>query len=90
MKEALDITLKLGGKAYVFWGGREGYETLKYGCEIELENIASLMSLAVEYGRKIGFTGDFLIEPKPREPMKHQYDFDAATAIGFLRQYGLG
>ncbi len=90
IKKALDITVKLGGKAYVFWGGREGYETLlNTDVKFEQENIARLMRMAVNYGRSIGFTGDFYIEPKPKEPMKHQYDFDAATAIGFLRQYGL-
>ncbi len=90
IKKALDLTVKLGGKGYVFWGGREGYETLlNTDVKFEQENIARLMKMAVEYGRKIGFTGDFYIEPKPKEPMKHQYDFDAATAIGFLRQYGL-
>ena len=90
IKKALDITVKLGGKGYVFWGGREGYETLlNTDVKFEQENIARLMKMAVEYGRSIGFTGDFYIEPKPKEPMKHQYDFDAATAIGFLRQYGL-
>jgi len=90
VKKALDLTVKLGGKGYVFWGGREGYETLlNTDVKFEQENIAKLMKMAVEYGRSIGFTGDFYIEPKPKEPMKHQYDFDAATAIGFLRQYGL-
>lgn len=90
VKKALDITVKLGGQGYVFWGGREGYETLlNTDVKFEQENIARLMKMAVEYGRSIGFTGDFYIEPKPKEPMKHQYDFDAATAIGFLRQYGL-
>ena len=90
IKKALDITVKLGGKGYVFWGGREGYETLlNTDMKLELDNIARLMKMAVAYGRSIGFTGDFYIEPKPKEPMKHQYDFDAATAIGFLRQYGL-
>ncbi|MBQ8782295.1 MAG: xylose isomerase [Clostridia bacterium] len=90
IKKALELTVKLGGKGYVFWGGREGYETLlNTDVKFEQENIARLMHLAVDYGRKIGFTGDFYIEPKPKEPMKHQYDFDAATAIGFLRQYGL-
>ena len=90
VKKALDITVKLGGRGYVFWGGREGYETLlNTDMKFEQENIAKLMHLAVDYGRSIGFTGDFYIEPKPKEPMKHQYDFDAATAIGFLRQYGL-
>ena len=90
VKKALELTVKLGGKGYVFWGGREGYETLlNTDVKFEQENIARLMKMAVEYGRKIGFTGDFYIEPKPKEPMKHQYDFDAATAIGFLRQHGL-
>lgn len=90
IKKALDITVKLGGRGYVFWGGREGYETLlNTDVKFEQENIASLMRMAVEYGRSIGFDGDFYIEPKPKEPMTHQYDFDAATAIGFLRQYGL-
>lgn len=90
IKKALDLTVKFGGRGYVFWGGREGYETLlNTDVKFEQENIARLMHLAVDYGRKIGFTGDFYIEPKPKEPMKHQYDFDAATAIGFLRQYGL-
>lgn len=90
VKKALDITVKLGGRGYVFWGGREGYETLlNTDVKFEQENIANLMHMAVEYGRSIGFEGDFYIEPKPKEPMKHQYDFDAATAIGFLRQYGL-
>ncbi len=90
VKKALECTVKLGGSGYVFWGGREGYETLlNTDMKFEQENIASLMKMAVKYGRSIGFTGDFYIEPKPKEPMKHQYDFDAATAIGFLRQYGL-
>ena len=90
IKKALDITVKLGGKGYVFWGGREGYETLlNTDVAFEQDNIARLMKMAVEYGRIIGFKGDFYIEPKPKEPMKHQYDFDAATAIGFLRKYGL-
>lgn len=90
IKKALELTVKLGGRGYVFWGGREGYETLlNTDMKFEQENIAHLMRMAVGYGRSIGFTGDFYIEPKPKEPMKHQYDFDAATAIGFLRQYGL-
>ncbi|MGN0634861.1 MAG: xylose isomerase [Acutalibacteraceae bacterium] len=90
VKKALDVTVKLGGEGYVFWGGREGYETLwNTDVKLEQENIAALMRMAVDYGRRIGFTGDFYIEPKPKEPMKHQYDFDAATAIGFLRRYGL-
>lgn len=90
VKKALDCTVKLGGRGYVFWGGREGYETLlNTDIQFELENIAALMKMAVVYGRSIGFTGDFYIEPKPKEPMKHQYDFDAATAAAFLRYYGL-
>lgn len=90
VKKALDLTVKLGGSAYVFWGGREGYETLlNTDIKFEQDNIARLMHMAVAYGRSIGFEGEFFIEPKPKEPMKHQYDFDAATSIGFLRQYGL-
>lgn len=90
VKKALDITVKLGGKGYVFWGGREGYETLlNTDVAFEQENIARLMKMAVKYGRSIGFKGDFYVEPKPKEPMKHQYDFDAATAIGFLKAHGL-
>ncbi|MBE6695427.1 MAG: xylose isomerase [Ruminococcaceae bacterium] len=90
VKKALDITVKLNGKGYLFWGGREGYETLlNTDIKFEQENIAHLMQMTVRYGRSIGFKGDFYIEPKPKEPMTHQYDFDAATAIGFLRQYGL-
>ena len=90
IKKAIEITVKLGGRGYVFWGGREGYETLlNTKMKFEQENIASLMRMARDYGRSIGFDGVFLIEPKPKEPMKHQYDFDAATAIGFLKEYGL-
>ena len=90
VKKALDITVKLGGKGYVFWGGREGYETLlNTDMKFELDNIARLMKMAVDYGRSIGFDGDFYIEPKPKEPTKHQYDFDAAAAIAFLKEYGL-
>jgi xylose isomerase len=90
IKKALDLTVKFGGLGYVFWGGREGYETLlNTDMKFEQENIATLMRMAVEYGRGIGFTGDFFIEPKPKEPMKHQYDFDAATSVNFLKEYGL-
>jgi len=90
VKKALDLTVKLGGKGYVFWGGREGYDTLlNTNMKLELDNIARLMKMAVDYGRSIGFDGDFYIEPKPKEPTKHQYDFDAATAIAFLKEYGL-
>lgn len=90
IKKALDITIELGGKGYVFWGGREGYETLlNTDMALEQDNMARLMHMAVDYARKNGFTGDFYIEPKPKEPTKHQYDFDAATVLGFLRKYGL-
>ncbi len=90
IKKAVETTVKLGGNGYVFWGGREGYETLlNTDMGLELDNMARLMHLVVDYSRKIGFKGDFYVEPKPKEPMKHQYDFDAATAIGFLRKYGL-
>nr|HPJ02853.1 xylose isomerase [Candidatus Limiplasma sp.] len=83
IKKALELTVKLGGRGYTFWGGREGYETLmNTDVKFEQENIAALMKMAVKYGRSIGFKGDFYIEPKPKEPMKHQYDYDAATAIG--------
>lgn len=90
IKKAIDLTVKLGGTGYVFWGGREGYETLlNTDMKFEQENMANLMHMAVDYARKIGFTGDFFIEPKPQEPMKHQYDYDAATSIQFLQNYGL-
>jgi xylose isomerase len=90
IKNAIDATIQLGGTGYVFWGGREGYETLlNTDMEFELDNMARLMKMAVEYGRKKGFKGDFYIEPKPKEPTKHQYDFDSATVLAFLRKYGL-
>ncbi len=90
IKKVLDVLIKLGGLGYVFWGGREGYETLlNTDMKLEQENIARLMRMSVDYARKNGFKGDFFIEPKPKEPMKHQYDFDAATAVGFIKQYGL-
>ena len=90
MKKALEITTRLGGEGYVFWGGREGYETLlNTNMALEQDNMARLMRMAVDYARSIGFTGDFYIEPKPKEPTKHQYDFDAATVLAFLRKYGL-
>ncbi|MBQ6180663.1 MAG: xylose isomerase [Ruminococcus sp.] len=90
IKKAIEATVKLGGNGYVFWGGREGYETLlNTDMSLELDNMARLMHMAVEYGRSIGFKGDFYIEPKPKEPTKHQYDFDTATVLGFLRKYGL-
>lgn len=90
IKKAVESTVKLGGTGYVFWGGREGYETLlNTNMGLELDNMARLMKMTVEYARSIGFTGDFYIEPKPKEPTKHQYDFDTATVLGFLRKYGL-
>ncbi len=90
VKKAIEATVKLGGNGYVFWGGREGYETLlNTDMSLELDNMARLMRMAVDYGRSIGYTGDFYIEPKPKEPTKHQYDFDPATVLGFLRKYGL-
>jgi xylose isomerase len=90
IKNALDTTMKLGGSGYTFWGGREGYETLlNTDMGFELDNMARLLKMSVNYARSKGFKGDFYIEPKPKEPMKHQYDFDAATVIGFLQKYGL-
>lgn len=90
IRKALDITMELGGKGYVFWGGREGYETLlNTDMALEQDNMARLLRMAVDYARGRGYTGDFYIEPKPKEPTKHQYDFDAATVLGFLRKYGL-
>ncbi|MBR6393226.1 MAG: xylose isomerase [Ruminococcus sp.] len=90
IKKAIEATVKLGGNGYVFWGGREGYETLlNTNTALELDNMARLMKMAVKYARSIGYTGDFYIEPKPKEPTKHQYDFDTATVLGFLRKYGL-
>ena len=90
VKAALDATTALGGENYVFWGGREGYSCL-LNTEIgrELDHMARFLSMARDYGRSIGFTGTFLIEPKPMEPMYHQYDSDAAAVVGFLRHYGL-
>ena len=90
VKAAIDATLELGGHNYVFWGGREGYlSLLNTDLRREQEHLARFLTLARDYGRQQGFTGKFLIEPKPMEPTKHQYDYDAATVIGFLRQYDL-
>ena len=90
IKKAVEITTRLGGQGYVFWGGREGYETLlNTDMALEQDNMARLMRLTVDYARSIGYTGDFYIEPKPKEPTKHQYDFDASTVLSFLRKYGL-
>jgi xylose isomerase len=90
VKSALDITVALGGQNYVFWGGREGYlSLLNTDMKRETEHLARFFTMARDYARKIGFTGTFLIEPKPMEPTKHQYDFDAATVLNFLRQNNL-
>jgi len=90
VKNALDTTIALGGENYVFWGGREGYNTLlNTDMKRELEHMARFLMMARDYARKQGFKGTFLIEPKPMEPTKHQYDFDAATVIGFLKANGL-
>ncbi|MCD6322331.1 MAG: xylose isomerase [Clostridiales bacterium] len=90
VKKALEITHRLGGVNYVFWGGREGYETLlNTDMALEQDNLARFLKMAVDYKNKIGFKGQLLIEPKPKEPTKHQYDFDAMTVIAFLRKYGL-
>ena len=90
VKAALDATVKLGGENYVFWGGREGYSYLfNTNTKRELEHMARFLGMARDYGRSIGFKGTFLIEPKPMEPMYHQYDVDAQTVIGFLRHHGL-
>lgn len=90
VKKALEIAKELGAAGYVFWGGREGYETLlNTDMGLELDNLARFFSMAVDYAKDISFTGQFLIEPKPKEPTKHQYDYDVATAYAFLKNYGL-
>lgn len=90
VKNALDATIALGGQNYVFWGGREGYNTLlNTNMKRELEHMARFLEMARDYARKQGFKGTFLVEPKPMEPTKHQYDFDAATVVGFLKAHGL-
>ncbi len=90
VKQALDATIKLDGENYVFWGGREGYMSLlNTNMKREQEHLARFLHLARGYARSEGFTGTFFIEPKPCEPSKHQYDYDSATVIGFLRHYGL-
>ncbi|HZH73238.1 MAG TPA: xylose isomerase [Mariniphaga sp.] len=90
VKNAMDATIALGGSNYLFWGGREGYMTLhNTDTKRELDHLAQFLSMARDYGRKQGFNGTFFIEPKPMEPTKHQYDYDAQTVIGFLRHYGL-
>lgn len=90
IKLALDATIALGGENYVFWGGREGYMSLlNTDLGREVDHMGQFLAMARDYARSQGFTGNFFIEPKPMEPMKHQYDFDCATAIGFLKEYGL-
>ncbi len=90
VKKALEVTKELGGAGYVFWGGREGYQCWwNTDMKRELDHLARFMHMAVDYAREIGFTGQFYFEPKPKEPTKHQYDFDAAACINFLRAHGL-
>jgi xylose isomerase len=90
VKNSIDATIKLGGQNYVFWGGREGYMSLlNTDMKRELNHLAQFLKMARDYARSKGFQGNFLIEPKPMEPTKHQYDYDAATVIGFLRHHGL-
>ncbi|MEC8239162.1 MAG: xylose isomerase [Bacteroidota bacterium] len=90
VKTAIDATIALGGENYVFWGGREGYiSLLNTDMGRELDNMARFLTMAKDYARSQGFKGTFFIEPKPMEPSKHQYDFDAATSIGFIQKYGL-
>ena len=90
VKKCLEVTKMLGGENYVFWGGREGYQNL-YNTDMkrELDHLARFFHMAVDYAKKIGFNGQFLIEPKPKEPTKHQYDSDAAACLNFLRAYDL-
>jgi xylose isomerase len=90
VKNAMDATIELGGEHYLFWGGREGYMSLhNTDTKREVEHLARFLEMAKNYGRKKGFNKTFLIEPKPMEPTKHQYDYDAQTVIGFLRHFGL-
>jgi len=90
VKAAIDATVELGGANYVFWGGREGYQYLwNTDMKRELDHLGRFLRMARDYGRRAGFKGSFLIEPKPCEPSKHQYDFDSATVIGFLKEHGL-
>ncbi|QIF03550.1 xylose isomerase [Roseimicrobium sp. ORNL1] len=90
VKKALEVTHRLGGEGYTFWGGREGYSTLwNTNIKREMDHLAAFMHMAVDYKKKIGFKGPFYIEPKPREPSTHQYDSDSAACLNFLREYGL-
>jgi len=90
VKKALEVTHELGGQGYTFWGGREGYQTLwNTDLKREMDHLGAFLNMAVDYKKKIGFKGPFYIEPKPKEPTKHQYDSDAAACLNFLRTYGL-
>ena len=90
VKKAMELTKELGGANYVFWGGREGYSNLlNTDLAREQDNMAKFLKMAIDYKKKIGFRGTLLVEPKPKEPTKHQYDYDAATVLGFLKKYGL-
>lgn len=90
VKACIDADIRLGGTGYVFWGGREGYDTLiNTDMKLELDNMARFLVMARDYGRAHGYKGDFYLEPKPKEPTKHQYDFDAATCCNFLREHNL-
>ncbi|MFW6252603.1 MAG: xylose isomerase, partial [bacterium] len=90
VKKAMEVTYELGGANYVFWGGREGYDTLlNTNMKLELDNMARFLHMASDYAKKIGFTGQLLLEPKPKEPSTHQYDYDVANVIAFLRGYDL-
>jgi xylose isomerase len=90
VKKALEVTKELGGSGYTFWGGREGYQCIwNTDMKREIDHLAKFMHMAVDYAKEIGFKGQFYFEPKPKEPTKHQYDFDSAACINFLRAYGL-
>ena len=88
IKIAFDASMELGAENYVFWGGREGYLSLNTDMKRELDHLATFFNKMVDYAKQQGFKGNFFIEPKPAEPTKHQYDFDAATVVGFLNQNG--
>src|SRR5699024_695568 len=90
VKKGLDVAKDLGAENYVFWGGREGYESLlNTNMQLELYNMARLFHMAIDYAKEIGYDGQFLIEPKPKEPTTHQYDFDVASGYAFLQKYDL-
>ncbi|PQO29142.1 xylose isomerase [Blastopirellula marina] len=90
VKKAMEVTKRLGGEGYVFWGGREGYQNLlNTDMKRELDHLGRFLHMAVDYAKEIGFTGQFMIEPKPKEPTKHQYDFDSANCLAFLKTYDL-